>query len=75
MFIKYAIILISPTLIFLFFLYFINKIRKMGKVTTATKSNGVSMYVILHQIGFLSTGLCTTLGVQWLFYRGAASKV
>lgn len=34
----------------------------------------ISMYVILHQIGFLLTGLCTTLGVQWLFYRGAASK-
>lgn len=31
------------------------------------------MYVILHQVGFLLTGLCTTLGVQWLFYRGAAS--
>ncbi|KAI7890859.1 uncharacterized protein EV154DRAFT_243795 [Mucor mucedo] len=33
------------------------------------------MYVILHQAGFLLTGLCTTLGVQWLFYRGAATSM
>lgn len=38
------------------------------------KPSTLSVSVILHQIGFLITGLCTTLGVQWLFYRGAASK-
>jgi hypothetical protein len=36
--------------------------------------NNITYQIILHQIGFLLTGLCTTLGVQWLFYRGAASK-
>lgn len=39
-----------------------------------TKSSTFSVSIILHQIGFLITGLCTTLGVQWLFYKGAASK-
>ncbi|CAO3621135.1 unnamed protein product [Mucor hiemalis] len=34
-----------------------------------------SLYIILHQISFLLTGLCTTLGVQWLFYRGAATSI
>jgi hypothetical protein len=24
---------------------------------------------------FLLSGLCTTLGTQWIFYNGAASKV
>ncbi|KAI7858791.1 hypothetical protein BDC45DRAFT_497651 [Circinella umbellata] len=27
----------------------------------------------LHQLSFLVTGVCSTLGVQWLFYTGAAS--
>ncbi|KAI8391807.1 uncharacterized protein BYT42DRAFT_490813 [Radiomyces spectabilis] len=28
----------------------------------------------IHQLSFLITGLATTLGVQWLFYKGAASN-
>ncbi|GAA5809982.1 hypothetical protein MFLAVUS_003397 [Mucor flavus] len=40
-----------------------------------TKPSTFSVSVILHQIGFLITGLCTTLGVQWLFYRGAATPM
>lgn len=51
----------------------------MGLTSTTTANPKIqgtySIYVILHQMGFLLTGLCTTLGVQWLFYRGAASKV
>jgi hypothetical protein len=39
---------------------------------TAKRSTD-SLEIIAHQVGFLLTGLCTTLGVQWLFYRGAAS--
>ncbi|KAL1931949.1 hypothetical protein VTP01DRAFT_9005 [Rhizomucor pusillus] len=31
------------------------------------------MYIIAHQISFLLTGVGSTLGVQWLFYVGAAS--
>ncbi|KAI9494714.1 hypothetical protein BDB00DRAFT_761466 [Zychaea mexicana] len=30
-------------------------------------------FVWLHQISFLVTGVCSTLGVQYLFYTGAAS--
>ncbi|KAG2196602.1 hypothetical protein INT46_008348 [Mucor plumbeus] len=37
--------------------------------------NNITYQIILHQIGFLLTGLCTTLGVQWLFYRGAATSM
>ncbi|KAI9363076.1 hypothetical protein BD770DRAFT_469774 [Pilaira anomala] len=40
-----------------------------------SKSTRLSISIILHQIGFLVTGLCTTLGVQWLFYRGAATSM
>ncbi|GAA5803465.1 hypothetical protein HPULCUR_008947 [Helicostylum pulchrum] len=40
-----------------------------------TKSSTFSVSIILHQIGFLITGLCTTLGVQWLFYKGAATSM
>lgn len=32
------------------------------------------LYIIFHQVLFLVTGLITTLGVQWLFYTGAASR-
>ncbi|KAI7868254.1 hypothetical protein BDF14DRAFT_1794505 [Spinellus fusiger] len=30
-------------------------------------------YIVCHQLLFLLTGLCTTLGIQWLFYKGAAT--
>jgi hypothetical protein len=40
----------------------------------SNKKAGQSLYVTLHQISFLATGLCTTLGVQWLFYKGAACE-
>lgn len=33
-----------------------------------------TLYIAFHQVMFLLTGLCTTLGTQWLFYHGAASK-
>lgn len=46
----------------------------MGALAKQQRSNSISYQIVLHQIGFLLTGLCTTLGVQWLFYRGAASK-
>ncbi|CAO3640094.1 unnamed protein product [Mucor fragilis] len=39
------------------------------------RSTSTSYQIVLHQIGFLLTGLCTTLGVQWLFYRGAATSM
>ncbi|KAI8149793.1 hypothetical protein BJV82DRAFT_584654 [Fennellomyces sp. T-0311] len=35
-------------------------------------SNG-RFSVYFHQLSFLTTGVCSTLGVQWLFYTGAAS--
>lgn len=35
---------------------------------------GETLYIVFHQVMFLLTGLCTTLGTQWLFYHGAASK-
>ncbi|KAI8066273.1 uncharacterized protein B0P05DRAFT_475801 [Gilbertella persicaria] len=41
----------------------------------ASKNGHVSAHIVLHQISFLLTGLCTTLGVQWLFYRGAATSM
>ncbi|KAI7876998.1 hypothetical protein K492DRAFT_198070 [Lichtheimia hyalospora FSU 10163] len=31
------------------------------------------LYIVFHQVLFLVTGLITTLGVQWLFYTGAAT--
>ncbi|KAL0082685.1 hypothetical protein J3Q64DRAFT_1752680 [Phycomyces blakesleeanus] len=31
------------------------------------------LYIIFHQLLFLLTGLFTTLGIQWLFYKGAAT--
>jgi hypothetical protein len=34
-----------------------------------------NLYILLHQVLFLLSGLCTTLGTQWIFYNGAASKV
>ncbi|KAI8992068.1 hypothetical protein BDF20DRAFT_832053 [Mycotypha africana] len=33
------------------------------------------LHITLHQISFLITGLCTTLGMQWLFYKGAATSM
>jgi hypothetical protein len=36
---------------------------------------GETIYIVIHQVSFLITGLCTTLGTQWLFYHGAASKL
>lgn len=36
--------------------------------------SGETLYIGFHQVMFLITGLCTTLGTQWLFYHGAASK-
>jgi hypothetical protein len=35
---------------------------------------GENLYIIFHQVMFLLTGLSTTLGTQWIFYHGAASK-
>ncbi|GAA5800654.1 hypothetical protein HPULCUR_006090 [Helicostylum pulchrum] len=35
--------------------------------------NGETIYIVTHQVLFLLTGLCTTLGTQWLFYHGAAT--
>ncbi|KAI8348873.1 hypothetical protein BD560DRAFT_410515 [Blakeslea trispora] len=32
-------------------------------------------YIVFHQISFLISGICITLGVQWLFYRGAATSM
>lgn len=46
----------------------------MGAIGKQQSNSSTSYQIALHQIGFLLTGLCTTLGVQWLFYRGAASK-
>jgi hypothetical protein len=54
---------------FLIYVY----ISNMGATTKSPSNNNDSMQIIAHQLGFLLTGLCTTLGVQWLFYRGAAS--
>ncbi|ORX46742.1 hypothetical protein DM01DRAFT_1310818 [Hesseltinella vesiculosa] len=31
------------------------------------------MYILFHQFSFLMTGLVTTFGCQWLFYKGAAT--
>ncbi|GAN06959.1 conserved hypothetical protein [Mucor ambiguus] len=47
----------------------------MGALVKQQRSISTSYQIILHQIGFLLTGLCTTLGVQWLFYRGAATSM
>ncbi|KAL9537247.1 hypothetical protein MBANPS3_011950 [Mucor bainieri] len=47
----------------------------MGALIKQQRSINTSYQIILHQIGFLLTGLCTTLGVQWLFYRGAATSM
>ncbi|KAI8643236.1 hypothetical protein BD408DRAFT_415182 [Parasitella parasitica] len=35
--------------------------------------SGETLYIGFHQIMFMVTGLCTTLGTQWLFYNGAAT--
>ncbi|KAK4509276.1 uncharacterized protein ATC70_007626 [Mucor velutinosus] len=35
--------------------------------------SGETLYIGFHQVMFLITGLCTTLGTQWLFYHGAAT--
>jgi hypothetical protein len=35
---------------------------------------GEGLYILFHQVTFILTGLATTLGCQWLFYHGAASK-
>lgn len=35
--------------------------------------NGETLYIGFHQVMFLITGLCTTLGTQWIFYHGAAT--
>lgn len=32
------------------------------------------LYILTHQVFFLLSGLCQTLGAQWLFYQGAASE-
>ncbi|KAI8885829.1 hypothetical protein K501DRAFT_245305 [Backusella circina FSU 941] len=32
-----------------------------------------NLYILLHQVLFLMSGLCTTLGTQWIFYNGAAT--
>lgn len=45
----------------------------MDAIKKSSTNNSDSLQIIAHQLGFLLTGLCTTLGVQWLFYRGAAS--
>ncbi|KAI9476454.1 MAG: hypothetical protein EXX96DRAFT_577229 [Benjaminiella poitrasii] len=37
------------------------------------KIDGETLYIGFHQIMFLVSGLCTTLGIQWLFYHGAAT--
>ncbi|KAI7901108.1 uncharacterized protein BX663DRAFT_112373 [Cokeromyces recurvatus] len=37
------------------------------------KINGETLYIGFHQVLFLISGLCTTLGIQWLFYHGAAT--
>ncbi|CDH60101.1 predicted protein [Lichtheimia corymbifera JMRC:FSU:9682] len=37
-------------------------------------SDRFDMVVAFHQFSFLATGICSTLGVQWLFYAGAASR-
>ncbi|KAI8981714.1 hypothetical protein BDF20DRAFT_818337 [Mycotypha africana] len=37
------------------------------------KFNGEVIYIVFHQVLFLISGLCTTLGAQWLFYQGAAT--
>ncbi|KAJ2958699.1 hypothetical protein NQZ79_g5731 [Umbelopsis isabellina] len=31
------------------------------------------LYILTHQVFFLLSGLCQTLGAQWLFYQGAAT--
>ncbi|KAI9306682.1 hypothetical protein BJ944DRAFT_159471 [Cunninghamella echinulata] len=36
-------------------------------------STGERLYTLFHQLMFLLTGLITTLGTQWIFYRGAAT--
>ncbi|KAI7876216.1 hypothetical protein K492DRAFT_220198 [Lichtheimia hyalospora FSU 10163] len=36
-------------------------------------SDRFDVVVAFHQFSFLATGICSTLGVQWLFYAGAAS--
>ncbi|CDS13104.1 hypothetical protein LRAMOSA05287 [Lichtheimia ramosa] len=36
-------------------------------------SDRFDLVVAFHQFSFLATGICSTLGVQWLFYAGAAS--
>ncbi|KAI8083075.1 uncharacterized protein BX664DRAFT_339766 [Halteromyces radiatus] len=38
-----------------------------------TLSIGERLYILFHQVMFLLTGLMTTLGCQWLFYKGAAT--
>ncbi|KAL9543268.1 hypothetical protein MBANPS3_008193 [Mucor bainieri] len=35
--------------------------------------SGETLCIGFHQVMFLITGLCTTLGTQWLFYHGAAT--
>ncbi|KAG2216149.1 hypothetical protein INT45_003775 [Circinella minor] len=40
-------------------------------LSPSIKNEQISIW--LHQLSFLATGVCSTLGVQWLFYTGAAS--
>jgi hypothetical protein len=45
-------------------------------MTVGTPASDLSrrLYILTHQVFFLLSGLCQTLGAQWLFYQGAASK-
>lgn len=46
------------------------------KMTASVPSTDMSerLYILGHQVFFLLSGLCQTLGAQWLFYSGAASR-